>query len=343
MRIAQVSTSSGPVREDQTGSVEALVWLLSRELAAVGHEVTIFGCEGSEPPPGVELIVTHPGPYGAKDTPSDWQVCEWMTLCQAAECSSRFDVLHSHAYLWGLPAERFFRAPVVHTMHTCPYEDEGILRRQFPLARVTGVSVYQWRDLAAAGVAPPFAVVHHGIDAAQFTFRDTPGDYLCYLGRFIPAKGPLEAIRIARDVGMPLVLAGPSNPYFETAIRPHVDQRSVKYVGPVNRAERDKLLGSAAALLYPLLEPEPFGLVQIEAMMCGTPVVAPSIGAVPEVVKDGVSGILAPAVSRLAAATKDAVTLPRAPVRAHAIANFASTRMAQAYVEVFQRCAVRPP
>lgn len=332
MRIAQVATSSGPVREDQTGSIEAMIWLLARELTTLGHDVTIFGCRGSEPPCG--FVETHPGPYGRPGTPGDWQLCDWMTLCAAVEQSSEFDVIHSHAYLWGLPLEQFSRAPMMHTLHTFPYHDERLLLERFPQARVTALSRAQW---AGTGSRPPAAVIHHGVDPDRFTFTAKHAGYLFYLGRFIPGKGPLHAIAAARQAGMPIILAGPENEYYRTHVAPLVDGRQVRWVGPVAARERDALLGGAAALLYPLSEPEPFGLVQIEAMMCGTPVVATSIGASPEVIDPGVTGLLARSPDDLPTQVHAALSLDRARVRHAAIARYSARRMAEGYAALAER------
>src|SRR5262245_36842171 len=125
MRIAQVATLATPVRQKGTGSVEGLVWLLSRELTALGHEVTVFAAAGSEV--CGELVATLPGPYAAGGSLDDWRTCEWVNLCRAVEQSGRFDVLHCHAYLWGLPLEPLSRAPMVHTTHVCPDADAARL------------------------------------------------------------------------------------------------------------------------------------------------------------------------------------------------------------------------
>src|SRR5437879_5717138 len=114
MRIAQVATLSAPVREETGGSVESLIWLLTRELIRLGHEVTVFGT--SESDTEGELVATLPGPYGAKDSLDDWHLCEWVNLCRAIEQSARFDVLHTHAYLWGIPLQSLSGAPLVHTL-----------------------------------------------------------------------------------------------------------------------------------------------------------------------------------------------------------------------------------
>jgi glycosyltransferase involved in cell wall biosynthesis len=330
MRIAQISTLSTPVRREGSDSVESLVWLLSRELTRLGHEVTVFAAAGSEV--CGELAATLPGPYGTAGAPGDWQLCEWVNLCRAVEQSARFDVLHSHAYLWGLPLQGLSRAPVVHTLHVMPYDDEARLRALAPGAWVTAVSHYQW---SAFPDARPAAVIPHGVDPAQFTFRTAPEDYVCFLGRFIPGKGPVEAVAVAKSLGMRLLLAGPPNDYFRQHVEPLVDGRSVEYVGYVSGRERDRLLGGAKALLYPVQAPEPFGLVMVEAMMCGTPVAATAVGAAAEVVDDGVTGVSAPDAASLIERMPEVLRLDRARVRERAERRFSACRMAAQYAEVY--------
>src|SRR5947208_1088765 len=142
MRIALVSTLCTPVRQQRSDSVEGLVWLLSRELTQMGHDVTVFASAGSEVQG--QLVSSLPGPHGSDGSPDDWQLCELINLCGAVEASEHFDVLHSHAYLWGLPLERFARAPMIHTLHVCPYENEASLWKLVPDACVTAISRYQW-------------------------------------------------------------------------------------------------------------------------------------------------------------------------------------------------------
>jgi glycosyltransferase involved in cell wall biosynthesis len=332
MRIAQVSTLAAPVRRDSGGSVESLVWLLTREFARLGHEVTVFGCAGSEV--DGEMVATLPGPYGAPGSLNDWQLCEWVNLCAAIEQSGRFDVLHSHAYLWGLPLAPLARAPMAHTLHIVPDDSHVRLRGRFPSACVTAVSRHQW---SAQASPPPAAVIPHGVDVGQFTFRAQPDDYVCYLGRFTSGKGPRQAITVACDLGMRLVMAGPGCPYFREHIQPLVDGRAVEYIGPVDAAGRDRLLGGARALLYPVQYPEAFGLVLVEAMLCGTPVAAMRLGAVPEIVEEGVGGFSVEAAAELPAAVTRCLALDRRRVREHAASLFSAGRMARDYLRVFER------
>src|SRR5205809_3679625 len=143
MRIAQISTLSAPVRRETGGSVESLIWLLTRELIRLGHQVTVFGAAGSEVVDGGELVATLAGPYGAPGSLDDWQLCEWVNLCRAVEQSARFDLLHSHAYLWGIPLESLSLAPMVHTMHIVPDDNSARLRTMTPGACVTAISEHQ--------------------------------------------------------------------------------------------------------------------------------------------------------------------------------------------------------
>src|SRR5262249_24223586 len=150
------------------------------------------------------------------------------------------------------------------------------------------------------------------------TQRPEPEDYLCYLGRFTPGKGPCEAIDVAKALGLRLVLAGPRNDYFRDHVEPLVDGRTIRYAGYVAGPAKDRLLGGARALVYPLHDPEPFGLVQVEAMMCGTPVAALRVGAVPEIVDEGVTGYTAETADELAAAVERCFRLDRRKIRVRA-------------------------
>ena len=351
MRIAQISTLATPVGPTHSGSIEAAVWLLTRELTRMGHDVTVFAAAGSQ----VEgrLVATLPGPYDKGGSPDDWHLCEWINLCKAVEESGRFDVLHSHAYLWGLPLAPLSQAPMVHTLHILPSENEKRLRMMWPHACVTAISHYQWSAFGrtkddekpntedrphnpqSTGL-PSTPVIYHAVSAERFPFVAEPDDYLVFLGRFTPGKGPLAAIGAAREVGMRLLLAGPENSYYNEKIAPLVDGVSVQYIGSVTGRARAELLGGARALLYPIAEPEPFGLVMPEAMMCGTPVAATCLGAVPEIVDEGITGCTANAHADLPRQIESAIALDRQLVRRRAEQRFSGERMAREYVAVYE-------
>jgi glycosyltransferase involved in cell wall biosynthesis len=334
MRIAQIATVECPVRQRDTGSIEGLVWLLTRELTRLGHEVTVFAAPGSET--DGDLVATLPGPFGTAGVPDDWQICEWINLCGAIEQSGRFDVVHSHAYLWGMPLERLCRAPMVHTLHTWPHKVDAQLWSLVPDACVTAISHCQWQRYPHLR---PAAVIPHGVDSSQFTFRPQPQDYLGYLGRFTWGKDPCAAIAAARELGLRLLLAGPEDEYYHEHVEPLVDGKLVEYAGWVGSTDRDQFLGNARALLYPIREPEPFGLVLAEAMLCGTPVAAMRLGAVPEVVDEGVTGYSALSAEDYPEAVRKALALDRRGVRDQAAERFSAERMARQYVEVYRQIA----
>src|SRR5690349_11403905 len=183
MRIAQISTMATRVGPTHSGSIEAGVWLLARELTRMGHEVTGFATAGSQV--DGKLVATLPGPYARDGSPDDWHLCEWINLCKAVEESGHFDVLHSHAYLWGLPLEPLSQAPMVHTLHILPSANEVRLRMMWPHACITAISHYQWSTfrpttddlppiphsafrIPHSRALPATPVIYHAVSAKQF-------------------------------------------------------------------------------------------------------------------------------------------------------------------------------
>jgi glycosyltransferase involved in cell wall biosynthesis len=330
MRIAQIATLNTRVCPSGAGSIEGLVWSLTHQLSGLGHEVTVFAIAGSTA--DGRVVETLPGTYGKDGAPDDWQLCEWINLSRAVEQAREFDLIHSHNYLYGLPLGRLTSVPIIHTLHVVATEDSYRLRQMFPEAVVNGISKFQWAENPALNTP----VIYHGVDPEQFTFNNKPQDYLCFFGRFTPGKGPLQAIECAQALGMRLVMAGPRNNYYESAISQYVDGKVIRFTGGgINVSERNELLSNAKALLYPLQDPEPFGLVMIEAMMCGTPVAAYSIGAVSEIIDEGVTGYTADRASSLAPAVYKVLELDRAKVREKAVKRFSATRMAREYERLY--------
>jgi glycosyltransferase involved in cell wall biosynthesis len=332
MRIAQIATMCTPVRQIGSDSIEGLVWLLTRELTRLGHEVTVFAAPGSEI--DGELVTTLPGTYAANGSPGDWQICELINLCRAVEQSGQFDVLHSHNYFYGLLLQALSKAPIVNTFHLNGSEEYAGLWKQYPDACVIAISKYQW---SAFPQFNPADVIYHGVDSSQFTFQPHPEDYVCYLGRFTPGKGPLQAIAAAKSLGIRLVLAGPRNQYYDEYIAPLVDGKFIQHVGSVSGSTRDRILGQARALLYPVQYPEPFGLVMVEAMMCGTPVAAINIGAVPEIINQGVTGFYSETSEEFTQSLEAVMNLDRKKVHQQASLRFSSERMALDYVKVYNK------
>ena len=334
MKIAQLAPVAMPVRPGEGDSIEQLVSLLTEELVRRGHAVTLFAVDGSVT--SAELRSCYERGYRERDEIWDWRVPETLNAAWAFEHASDFDVMHSHSYHFALPFSRFVSTPVVHTYHVQlgPEVLEGF--RRYPEAQLVAISNFQRSELDGFDDVP---VIHNGIDADSFPFSPKRGEYLAFLGRMIPSKGADEAVRVARELDIPLIMAGPSTDWFERDVRPAIDERLIRYVGTVDAAGRNELLAGAAALLYPITYPEPFGLVMVEAMACGTPVAAFGVGAVPEVVEQGVGGCWVPAGEGLAKAVQRAVELDRGRIREAAVERFDYRRMVDAYEVLYRRVA----
>jgi glycosyltransferase involved in cell wall biosynthesis len=330
--IAQVAPLGTATRRGAGESVEQLVALLCDELVARGHQVTLFATGDSET--DAELRYYFERGYVHDRELWDWQFTEYMHVGNAYSHADEFDVIHCHSYHFGLPFARFVATADVHTHHV--HVEPGVLAayRRLPQVKLVAVSQYHaksYRDL------PNVELIPHGIETDAFPFGSVGGDYLLFLGRMIANKGPAKAIEIARRADMPLVLAGPAEDGFEESIAPLIDGAEVRYMGRVAPPERDRLLAGAGALLYPLLYPEPFGLVPVEAMTCGTPVLATEIGAVPELVEPGLTGYLAPSWESLPDLVPRALKLDRQAIRARAVERFDYKRMVDAHEALYRR------
>jgi glycosyltransferase involved in cell wall biosynthesis len=334
LRIAQIAPIGGPVGPESGGSIDQLVWLLTEELVRRGHHVTLFATGDSQT--SASLHAVYPRDYNHDDGLWDWTFHEVMHVASAFERARDFDVIHCHNYHLALPFLRLVETPVVHTYHILPNDDILRVYARYPEAHVVAISNYQRGVFACLSDVD---VVYHGIDTDAFPFNPKRGDYLVFLGRVIHRKGPAEAIALAQQLGMRLVIAGlaEDEAFLRDAILRQCDGDRIQYVGPVYGKERNALLAGAMALVYPITGPEPFGLVPVEAMACGTPVAAIDRGAVPEIVENGLTGYVAPDLNGLRAAIPAALELDRTRVRQRAVERFDYRRMVSDYAAVFRR------
>jgi glycosyltransferase involved in cell wall biosynthesis len=331
MRIAQIAPVARPVSSASTGSIEQVVFLLTEELVARGHEVTLFATGESETSAELRSIYR----LGHDDDPElwEWSFHEQMHVASAFEQAAEFDVIHSHVYHFALPFTRLVATPTVHTYHVFPDDHIARAYATYPEAHLVAISAFQQQRLNGAGLGP---VIHHGVDVDRFPFSADPGDYLVFLGKLDYVKGPVEAATVAARAGMPLVIAGHGDDWWRDRV---TSEPGVTYVGWVEAERRNQLLAGAAALVYPLNVPETFGLVMVEAMACGTPVLALDRGAVTEIVENGVTGFYADGLDALAELVPEAVALDRRRVRARAMERFGHSRMADEYEALYRRVA----
>jgi glycosyltransferase involved in cell wall biosynthesis len=264
---------------------------------------------------------------------------------EALRGADSFDVIHCHLGYPFVPLGLLARTPVLHTLHTVPAPDDLWVLGHHPEVPVAAVSRHQARAIPS-GRLREVRVVPHGIDFETYHGENAPGKYLAFLGRMGPQKSPLDAVRVGRAAGLPLVLAGkPQNAeeelYFAREVRPLIDGNAVRYAGPVNHAQKVELLRGAAALLFPIRGEEAFGLAMVEAMACGTPVIGYDTATVSEIIDPGVTGFFGRTPEELAGLVPRALALDRRAVREHARRRFSHTRMADDYVALYRELVPR--
>jgi glycosyltransferase involved in cell wall biosynthesis len=337
VRIAQVSPLYESVPPKFYGGTERVVSYLTEELVRQGHEVTLFASADSVT--SAELV--HCAPMALRLDPDsiDTLAHHVVMLERVVSQDRRFDVVHYHVDYIHFPLSRRHHTPQLTTLHgRLDIADLVPLYREFPDMPVVSISKAQRQPLPWINW---LATVHHGLPPDLYPFNPGPGRYLVFLGRISPEKRVDRAIEIARRVGLPLRIAAKvdrmDREYFAKEIEPLFADPLVKYLGEVGEADKAELLGNAQALLFPIDWPEPFGMVMIEAMACGTPVVAFRRGSIPEIIEPGVSGFVVDDVDEAVQATRCVAGLSRRRCREAFEARFTAERMAQDYLDLYRR------
>lgn len=335
MRIAQIAPLFEPVPPELYGGTERVVSLLTEELVRRGHEVTLFASGDSETDARLVPVTREALRRGPEDVEPNVQLM--LELGLVFERANQFDIIHSHVDFFALPLARLVETPVVTTLHgRLDLPGLRTIYGRYSTAPLVSISDSQREPLPGVNWA---ATVYNGSDLGRFTFSPNGGEFFVFVGRICPEKNIEGAIAIARRSGVPLRIAAKIDPvdaeYHESVIKPLIDGRQVEYLGELGDAEKDELLGSARALLFPVDWPEPFGLAMTEAMACGTPVLALRRGSVPEVVEDGVTGFMRDSEEALADVADTIDSISRRACRERVERLFSVAVMTDGYERVY--------
>lgn len=351
MRIAQIAPLWELVPPRAYGGTELVVHLLTEGLISRGHEVTLFAATGSDASGRLKTYSTRP--FRELESLIQWDkthctvmATELSMLEDIFTQTDAFDVIHNHIGFQALPFAGFTSTPVVTTLHNAltpePVYDLFMRNAHLPYVSISNYQRELWPDLNYV------ETIYHGIDLKRFypDYSHQAKDYLVFLGRLSPEKGPQHAVHIAKSLGMKLILAGKidrvDRVFYERELAHWVDGQQICYIGEVGHEEKVDLLRNAAAMLCPIEWPEPFGLVMIEAMACGTPVFALRDGSVPEVIDHGFSGFIADSVDQLKEAVKGWRQFDRRQVRKIAEDRFSVTRMVGEHERLYEKL-LSPP
>ena len=339
MKIAQLSPLAESVPPKGYGGTERIISYLTQELLRQGHEVTLFASGDSET--DASLISACNRSLRGDENTLVPEAYLFQSLERAFRIASKFDVIHSHVDFLGLPWARRCKTPVLTTLHgrldIPELKATYSLFRDLPLVSVSKAQQAPIPHVNWAGA------IHHGLPSDLYRFNATGGDYLAFLGRVSPEKRPDQAIEIAKRTNMPLKIAAKVDPadqeYFKSQIEPLLDHPLIEFIGEISDRQKQDFLGNARALLAPFDWPEPFGLVFIESLACGTPVLAYRRGSVPEILKHGVTGYIGDNIEDLANLARALPVLSRDACREWFEARFTAKRMADDYVRLYEQIA----
>lgn len=332
MKIAVLSPIAWRTPPEKYGPWEQVASNITEGLVEKGFDVTLIATGNSITKAKLEW--TCQLPYEV-DKENDPKVSECLHISHLMEQAGKFDIIHNHFDFLPLSYSKLIKTPMLTTIHG--FSSPKI----FPVYKKYNASTYyvsisnsdRNKDLDY------ISTIYHGIDPCSFTFTKEKDNYLLYFGRIHPHKGTHAAIELARNVGLPLKIAGliQDEAYFNREIKPYIDDENICYLGNVGPEARQNLLGGAKALLHPIYFEEPFGLSVIEAMMCGTPVIAFKRGSMPELIIDGTNGYLPANISEAVSAIEALDKIDPQACRDYAVKNFSLDTMVNAYIETYRR------
>lgn len=337
MRIAQVAPLIEAIPPKRYGGTERVVYWLTEELVSLGHDVTLFASGDSTTSARLEAV--WPRALRLEGSVLDQNALHMAMLERVRRRANEFDVLHFHLDYYPFSIFSQGTTPFVTTLHgRLDLPEHEVVFDTFPTIPVVAISDSQRRLKPQAGWV---RTIHHGLPARLLGPRDVEPSYFAFLGRIAPEKAVDRAIRIAMHCGVPIKIAAKvdkvDREYFERDIAPLLQEPGVEFIGEITDQEKPDFLSGAIALLAPVDWPEPFGLILIEAMACGTPVIAFNRGAIPEVIEDGVTGFVVQDEAGAIAAVARLPQLSRAQIRSRFEARFTARRMANDYVDVYEK------
>jgi glycosyltransferase involved in cell wall biosynthesis len=337
MKIAQIAPLWERVPPPAYGGIELVVSRLTDELVRRGHEVVLFASGDSQTLARLESV--YPRALRLDQNVKEYSVYEMLELSRVYERAEEFDIIHSHVGISALPFGNLVKTPTVHTLHGNFTRDNQQIFSHHAKQPYISISDAQ-RDSIALNYID---TVYNGIEIEDYPFNAQPSNppYLAFLGRLSPEKGPHHAIAIAKATGWNLKMAGKldvvDREFFETEIAPQIDGKQIEYLGEVDHSQKVELLANATVTLFPITWREPFGLVMIESMATGTPVIGMNLGSVPEVIAQGKTGYVCQSYEEMAQKISDAAELNRRACREHVVSRFSVSQMVDGYEAAYRK------
>ena len=336
MRIAQISPLWERVPPFRYGGTELIVKLVTDELVRRGHEVTLFASGDSITTAKLRSI--HPQALRLDPKIKEPSIYDQIMLAEVYQQADHFDIIHSHVGYSALSYCSFVKTPTVHTMHGIFTPDNEKIFQKFSWQPLISISEAQREPRLGLNY---IHTVYNGIDTAVYRFYPEPTQpaYLAFVGRISPEKGPVQAIKVARAVGLPLKMAGKidvvDKDFYTELVEPLIDGEQIQYLGEISHEDKVKLLGGASLTLFPINWREPFGLVMIESMATGTPVIGMGLGSVPEVIAHGKTGFVCHSLEQMIEVVPDAMKIDRHTCREYVVSRFSVESMTDEYERAY--------
>ncbi len=335
MRIAQIAPLWIPIPPYTYGGTELIISWLCDELVRRGHEVTLFATEDSKT--SAKLVPVWPKSLWRAKLRTPHAVFS-LLYEKLISLQDQFDIIHDHCEFYTAPHSKFLKKPIVTTLHHPLNEETIILYKKFSNINFVAISKNQRKSGPGINIVK---TIYHGLPIEKYEFNQEPKDYLLWLSKIEPEKGIAQAIDIAKLSGENLIISGNILPeygdYFDFRIKPLINGKKIKFLGASDFSKKIELLKNARAFIFPVKRPEPFGLVVIEAMACGTPVIAFKEGSMPELIEDGKTGFLVNSVEEACQTLKQIPKISRTYCREYIKKNFNLKRMVNRYEKLYKK------